>query len=82
MDLWKLFESLRGFADDDRRDLVLAHCAATLLILVLVLIQFVRARRLKRQIDELQLSVRRLNGAEELRLMRDMHSQARSTTPD
>ncbi len=65
-------EFMRRYIESYPADMILALCAAVLLIFVLVLIMLVRGRRLKKRVDQLTNSVRRLINDEEARYTREI----------
>jgi predicted lysophospholipase L1 biosynthesis ABC-type transport system permease subunit len=62
-------------------DIILALCAFALLIFVLVLIALVRGRRVRKRVDDLSGSVRKLINDEEARYTREILGRTRSKDP-
>jgi hypothetical protein len=81
-DPWEALEFLRRYVDSNQSDIILVLCGGTFLIFILVLISLARGRRLRKQIYALELSLQRLNSAEELRLLRDLRGQAKVKAHD
>jgi hypothetical protein len=65
-------DAFRSYVDANQRDIVVILCGATLFVFLLAWRALLRARRLKRELEELRLSTQRLFTAEEARLMRDL----------
>jgi signal transduction histidine kinase len=63
-------------------DVTVALCAAVLLILILVLIALARGRRLRKRVDELSGSVRKLINDEEARYTREILGRTKAKGPD
>ena len=74
-------EFMRSHVESYQADIILALCAAVLLVFVLVLITLIRGRRLRKLVDELRKSVRRLNNDEEARYTREILGRTKSKDP-
>ena len=72
---------LRSAAERYQTDVILALCVSALLILVLVLIALVRGRRLRKRVDELSNSVRKLINDEEARYTREILGRTKPKDP-
>ena len=65
-------EFVRGYIEGYQADIILALCAAELLIFIMILILIRRGRRLKKRVDELTNSVTRLLNDEAARYTRSI----------
>jgi hypothetical protein len=72
---------MRSTIERYQTDVILALCAAVLLVLVLVLIALVRGRRNRKRVDELRASVRKLINDEEARYTREVLGRTKSKDP-
>jgi hypothetical protein len=74
-------EFMRGYIEGYQADIILALCAAELLIFIIILISIMRGRRLRKRVDELTYSVTRLLNEEAARYTRSILGRAKDNDP-
>ena len=80
--LGSLLDGMRSQLESHQPDIILVLAASTFLIFVLILIVFVRAMRLRKQIDILRMSVQRLNNVEEMRFLKELRAPSKTNPSD